>query len=669
LRIDTIRVQNFRCFEDETVSFNDYTCLVGANGSGKSTVLAALRVFFGDSPGATGDFVRLQKDDLHNRDTSREAAITLTFCDLEPESEEEFKHYARQGRLVVSAVAAWDEAANTAEVKRFGERLLMKAFAPFFEAEAQGKKVQDLQKIYAEICEQNAGLGLPPVKTKDAMKSALREFESSHPELCELGRSSDLFYGFTRGSDRLKKFVEWVFVPAVKDASTEQLEARKTALGLLLERTVRSKMSFEERINALRGEVEGKYEEILSENQEALKSLSDSLTARLQEWAHPDALLSLLWRNDPSKNITIQAPQAEVRAGERGFQGAALDHFGHGLQRSFIFALLQELSGCGDAGIPRLLLACEEPELYQHPPQARHLSSVLQKLSNSNAQVIVSTHSPLFVSGQGFPGVRLFRRGPLDNQPRVQRLTFEDLSRTLREARGPDTPSPDALKLKVEQIVQPALREMFFASVLVLVEGPEDLGYIGTYLELSGWSDEFRRLGCHIVPTSGKGQMVYALAIAKHLDIPTFTVFDADGDERNPSNRTEHELDNVALLRLCGVDDPVPFPPDILWMPSLVVWPTKIGKAVRNDIGNDEWGKSENLIRGKHRLYDLAEGRKNALLLGLVLTALYQSGTRSRVLDLVCSRIISFARGEHEARPVAAARAVPNDSPVEPTRD
>lgn len=643
MKLSKIRIENFRCFEDETVPFNDYTCLVGANGSGKSTVLTALRAFFGGSPGATGEFAKLQKDDFHNRNTGREISITLTFSELEPEAEEEFKHYARQGRLVVSAVASWIEGANFAEIKRFGERLVMRAFAEFFKAEGEGKKAADLKEIYNAIRESHPTLPAPG--SKEAMKKALSDFESSHPELCELGRSEDLFYGFTGGADRLKKFVEWVFIPAVKDASTEQLETKRTAFGLLLERTVRSKISFGEKIKALRGEVEKRYTDILSENQGVLKSLSDSLTTRLQEWAHPDALLSLVWRNDPSKNKSIEEPQAELLAGERGFQGAALDHFGHGLQRSFIFALLQELSGCGDTGNPRLVLACEEPELYQHPPQGRHLSSVLQKLSNSNSQVIVCTHSPYFVSGRGFEDVRVFRQGVIDTQPCVRYTTFDELSKGLADARGEHAIVPKGVELKIQQAVQPGLSEMFFANVVVLVEGQEDLGYLSAYFTLTDRYDELRRLGCHIVPAGPKGNLLYPLAIAKSLEIPTYLIFDADGDKIGaPEKRTKHERDNIALLRLSGVERPQPFPIGVFQTDSLTMWPEDIGTAVKSDFGKHDWQELENQVRTDRQLVGAPDLEKNPLFISYVLAAAFGSDRRSNVLDQLCSRIISYAR-------------------------
>src|SRR5213593_4677086 len=108
---------------------------------------------------------------------------------------------------------------------------------------------------------------------------------------------------------------------------------------------------------------------------------------------------------ETDKNLNITMPNAQVKASEQDFEGA-LARFGHGLQRSFIFALLQELAEHGDKG-PKLLLGCEEPELYQHPPQSRYLAGVMQQLSKQNAQIMVSTHSPHFISGKSFEQIRM----------------------------------------------------------------------------------------------------------------------------------------------------------------------------------------------------------------------------------------------------------------------
>lgn len=48
MRIGSVRIQNLRSFKGQTVTFDPYTCLFGTNGAGKSNVLCALNIFFGE---------------------------------------------------------------------------------------------------------------------------------------------------------------------------------------------------------------------------------------------------------------------------------------------------------------------------------------------------------------------------------------------------------------------------------------------------------------------------------------------------------------------------------------------------------------------------------------------------------------------------------------------
>lgn len=57
-----MRIQNFCSYTDETIPFGDYTCFVGPNGSGTSTILHALNVFSSDRDCLT-DVTRLSEND------------------------------------------------------------------------------------------------------------------------------------------------------------------------------------------------------------------------------------------------------------------------------------------------------------------------------------------------------------------------------------------------------------------------------------------------------------------------------------------------------------------------------------------------------------------------------------------------------------------------------
>ncbi len=347
-----------------TIPFNNYTCLVGPNGSGKSTVLCALNVFFRETANATTNLSRLDREDFHKKNTGAPGEITLTFGDLSPEAKVDFSNYCRHDKLVVSAVAAFDDSTNSAEVKQYGQRLVMPEFKEFFRAEGDDKLVAELKTLYGEILRKVPSL--PASGTKAGMIDSLRKYEESHPEKCGLEQSEDQFYGVTRGANRLDRYIQWVYVPAVKDASSEQLEQRNTALGRLLQRTVRAKTDFSDEFQKMREDVQAKYKTVLDSKQDALKELSDSMGLRVGEWAHPGATVRLEWYHDPDSAIRIDEPYAKIIAGEDDFEGE-LGRFGHGLQRSYLLALLQELAGSDDAKAPKLILGCEEPELYQHP--------------------------------------------------------------------------------------------------------------------------------------------------------------------------------------------------------------------------------------------------------------------------------------------------------------
>src|SRR5262249_19734964 len=156
---------------------------------------------------------------------------------------------------------------------------------------------------------------------------------------------------------------------------------------------------------------------------------------------------------------------------------------------------------------PSLLIGCEEPELYQYPPQAQHLASVFEDLSEvDHTQVLVCTHSPYFVSGKGFPAIRLVRRDAAQYST-VSCTTFDAVARTLQEAGLTVGRTPTGMQARLNQLLRPQTNELFFAGIVILVEGIEDAAYLRAHLALTNQLTEFRRYHCHIITTEGKSQM------------------------------------------------------------------------------------------------------------------------------------------------------------------
>jgi len=641
MKISRLRIENFRSFEDETIEFDDYTCFVGRNGAGKSTILTALNIFFRETVDAATDLLSLCEEDFHAGDTTKPVRITATFVDLEEEAKADFAAYYRAGELRISAVAEW--LGGVAEVKQYGNRMGMEEFRNYFELDKAGEKVDILKTKYQEL--RSKYQDLPDQKVKAQMEGALKAYESAHRDKCVEIPSPDQFYGVSRGTNRLEKYLQWVYIPAVKNATAAQEQSKTSALSRLLQRRVYSQLNLEGRIGEIKAEASAKYGELLNENKEPLDQVSASLNKRFQRWAHPNASVDLSW-SKPSNVVSITSPMAEMKATEGAFTGD-LARFGHGLQRSFIFALLEELAEHSTTG-PLLILGCEEPELYQHPPQARYMASVLERLSKDHAQVFVCTHSPCFVSGRGFEAIRAVQKGATGAVV-VKQSSFDDVAQKISAAEGTTPTRTGGMEAKIEQEMQGHMNELFFAQVPVLVEGLEDMAFITTYMELFRHIDEFRSLGGHIVQCQGKNHLIQAVAICKALGLPCFLIFDADGDteadtpEKRTGKRQQHQRENSTLMKLMGTPNPIPFPETIYADLTRTVWPAKIGDVVRNEIGLENWKRFEQAVRTDHNNYSDNMG-KNGLFIAYVVLEAWKTGAYSVSMRALCEGILNHAK-------------------------
>ena len=430
MKIETIRIENFRTFKDETIQIDNYTTFVGPNGVGKSTVFHALNLFFRQSKDSQTDLIKLSASDFHHFNTKEDIKVTITFHELSDKAKEDLSDYVRQDKLIITAIAKYDPVTEKAEVRQFGNRIGMDEFRKFFEADKDGAKAPELKEIFKSFKDKYDALN--PANSKADMIASLHEFETKNPEMCVLIPSEDQFYGISRGVNKLEQHIQWIFVPAIKDATEESEESNRSALGQLLARSVRSKVSFDEKIRELRTNVRAEYQKLLDAEQKTLDNISTSLQNRLSNWAHPNITASVQWKQDPDKSIKIEEPLAGLKVGERGFEGE-LSRFGHGLQRSYMIALLQELSTFESENIPTLIMGIEEPELFQHPPQARYLAETLLDLAQSNSQIIICTHNPLFIPGDNFNKIRVVKEVGNPSETKINQLDYDELAQRLHE--------------------------------------------------------------------------------------------------------------------------------------------------------------------------------------------------------------------------------------------
>jgi len=341
----------------------------------------------------------------------------------------------------------------------------------------------------------------------------------------------------------------------------------------------------------------------------------------------------------------VQDPTAQVLLSERGYVDR-VDKFGHGLQRSFLLVILQELMAVDSAVTPTLILGCEEPELYQHPPQARHLAEILMELAGGDAQILLTTHSPYFIDAEYFDGIKVFRN--LDGAATISSSSFSEVLKNYNAAfvKQPLRNEDQALtKLAIQ--TQPKFNEIFFAERVVVVEGISDLACIEAYMRLSGTRSDFQKSGSAIVVCEGKSSLALMILIMKSFNIPYHAIFDCDSeyDEkykqdpekfREPYN--EHFRDNDAILDLSGHPKIGSFPAEHIFQPNLTGWRFNIEKTLQAEFGED---KEECLQAGRNAVGNLRNSQKHPLYIAASMSKAWEKGKTFPVLQKVVERILA----------------------------
>lgn len=361
-----------------------------------------------------------------------------------------------------------------------------------------------------------------------------------------------------------------------------------------MDMVVRSVIANKESVKKLREETQQKYEEIMRpENLAELKGLSALLSKTLQTFV-PNVSIDLRWL--PLDQIKIEIPKADVKLVEDRY-ATAIHRTGHGLQRAFILTMLQHLAMAQSAGaskseestagevkppeaqpdqkiiLPNLVLAIEEPELYQHPNRQRHLAKILLQLAQGftpgvaeKTQIIYATHSPLFVGIDRFNQIRLLRKiDNGENQPKVTKVigtTLDKVAERLWETDGGKGAKYTGASLshRLQAIMTPRLNEGFFADAVVLVEGEDD--YAALLAMARVLNKDMENIGVSIIPVNGKRSLDRPALIFREYGIPVYLLWDSDGDKDEtggvcpkcgkPMDGKHDPSDNHRLLRIVG---------------------------------------------------------------------------------------------------------------------
>lgn len=627
MQLQSVEISHFRSIETIRVDFSNFTALIGANNSGKSTILRAIEIFFEASP-------KIEIDDHYYKDPEIPIMISCMFSDFTPQETDEFASAIIDDELQVSReLGAQSPDSGIYSVTALGY--------PPFQAIREEQNGNRQRGLYAEF--RNDMPELPAARNSDALKTALSEWEAGHQEQLEPHRVRGFFGAVNVANGKLKKKTSVRLVPAVKDAAIEFSDSKRSpVLGLLRDiakQTIENRQELKDFVETATAEVVRLTDPTQIPQ---LMGISEQLTESVQQF-YADTELNANW--DQPEPFEVKFPQPRISVTHRDVE-TGVEFVGHGLQRAILFALVhylaqrqsEEEEGDYTEAQSDIVLLVEEPEIYQHPTKQNVIYDSLKKISGGfnrqtgiRIQVIYATHSEKFIRMPDFDSARIIRK--TDRAPRPETVcssyTLQDCSTDFAAIATPnEEPMPaEAMAAKLH-IFSREISEGFFAERIVLVEGVTDKAVLeGAYLA-SG--REIDHEGIAVISVEGKTKLEKPALIFSKLGIPIYVVL--DNDEGDGENEIRN---NRKIQQICGSEE-------------IVDWPEGCGERLACFSGNleqyflevlgDEYERSMNQMAANFSLSVKDIKKTPAAMSGAFLIA-RNRGIQFEFLDEIIERI------------------------------
>ncbi|MBL8003548.1 MAG: AAA family ATPase [Candidatus Kapabacteria bacterium] len=278
---------------------------------------------------------------------------------------------------------------------------------------------------------------------------------------------------------------------------------------------------------------ENEYHKLLNKVKELQKTIVQETQEQINEVnAELSVLISKVFPNykidfdakpedDLDKSINLFKSESQLLMGSKEGYLGPVEKQGSGARRTLLWTALKFISenkqkeNESSKMRPHVLLI-DEPEICLHPNAIRDASNVLYDLpSNSNWQVMVTTHSPIFID---------FSR---DNTTivRVERKENGDINGTT--VFRPDKvklSNDDKQNLKLLNLCDPYVAEFFFGGNIIIVEG--DTEYTAFKYIQSKNPNQYRDI--HIIRARGKATIVSLIKILNQFGTKYSVLHDSD---------------------------------------------------------------------------------------------------------------------------------------------
>jgi len=480
MKITKITIHNFRSIREQSLNLCDYSLLIGANNSGKTNIIDALRIFYEKDLKFTPnrDFPKFDVDD-------QESWIEIEFY-LEDDEFSDLKDEYKQPNNILR-VRKYLKSNETNRVK------------------------SNQSNIYAYEGEQ---------------------------------LSENLFYGAKNISEAKLGDVIYIPEVTKVDEYTKLSgpSAFRNLLEFVVKKLIKNSLAFES-LGKTFEDFNKRFKEEASKDGISLKNLIQDINDGIRDWGTSFGMeINQIKPEEIIKNLVtyyledenLKDQKLDVSSFGQGLQR----HLIYTLVK--LSAKYKDTPTKKDKKefAPNFtLILFEEPEAFLHPAQQEILNVSLKELSTEySQQVLISTHSTHFVSKNisDIPSIlKLAKDGP---KTKIYQIDNESLEVTLKENKelktilGENSTDRD---IELESIryclwLDPDRCCAFFADVVLICEGLSEKALIDTLIKNKKITIENSRM--YILNAAGKYDIHRYMNLFGRLGIKHSILFDGDND-------------------------------------------------------------------------------------------------------------------------------------------
>ena len=529
MKINKLKIKNWRSIIDEDIQFQDLIILIGQNNHGKSNVLSSILFFFGE--------IKIQHLDF-NKD-SDEIFVEIEFSDLNETEKITFQKYV--------------SSENTITVRKTAKKDLSISYNGFIQEPIEdwlneSNIAKFIKKETAEKLPLKQYLPVAGRITKTDFITAQQEYIKANFDKIKFDYKLEEtnFLGATNVAKGI--FGDLFFIPSIKNASDELNPKGNSFFGQLYTKVInRISENNVEFIEAKKRIIElskilnktDKNGGINKDRPKELTSLEGLLDDELKSW-------------DTKIDIQITPPNVEdifkVGANVSLDDGIKTDitRKGHGLQRALIFALIKAWAkvlksereeedkneSSNRKASKSTYFIFEEPELFLHPQAQKELFASLVNLSNEESQVVLCTHSSSFLDLNYHKSICIVKKENIEVGTKVLQFTndiFEE--------------NEDKKQFNLSYWINPERSELFFAKKVILVEGQTDK----TILPMLAKDLDIFRYDFTIIDCGSKDSIPLYINLLNKFKIKYSVVYDKDHQE-GKSNQAIEAADKITNI-------------------------------------------------------------------------------------------------------------------------